>query len=179
MYNKRFCKEPEKIENYEKAKADDFVGWCIHHRLQTWTSDGKRRLVDITRKELIALDMYYDRPAEELIFLTLGEHSSLHNKGKLCSEEAKKKMSAAKKDRCSGKNNSFYGKRHSEETKMRISRTKTGKKLEPFSEEHKQKLSEAMKAENNPNYGKHWYNNGEVNIMTNECPEGYVPGRLV
>lgn len=176
---RHYCNNYENIENYQKAAADNFIGWCIHHRLQTWTSDGKRRLVDISAEELKALGMYYDRPPEELIFMTLAEHSSLHNKGKPKSETAKKKMSEARKGKYTGENNSFYGKRHSEETKMRISRTKTGKKLGPFSEEHKQKLSESKKAEKNPNYGKHWYNNGEVNIMTNKCPEGYVPGRLV
>lgn len=32
----------EKVENYEKAKADNFKGWDIHHRLETHTFDGKR-----------------------------------------------------------------------------------------------------------------------------------------
>ena len=50
----RYCKDYENIENYEKAKADNFVGWDCHHRLQTWTSDGERRLVDITEAELKA-----------------------------------------------------------------------------------------------------------------------------
>ena len=27
MGYKQYCKEPEKIENYEKAKKDGFVGW--------------------------------------------------------------------------------------------------------------------------------------------------------
>ena len=80
MGYKQYCKEPEKIENFEKAKVDDFVGWHCHHRLQTWTSDGKRRAVDITAAELIALGMYYNRPADELIFLTESEHNSLHQK---------------------------------------------------------------------------------------------------
>ena len=62
----RLCKDYKNIENYEKAKADDFKNWVCHHRLQTWTSDGKRREVDILAKELKALGMYYNRPAEEL-----------------------------------------------------------------------------------------------------------------
>ena len=73
----RFCKEHEKIENYQKAKKDNFKGWHCHHRLETHNSDGERRLVDITVAELQALDMYYNRPAEELIFLRKGEHTSL------------------------------------------------------------------------------------------------------
>ena len=52
----KFCKDYKNIENYEKAAADNFKGWCCHHRLQTWTSDGERRLVDITAAELQALN---------------------------------------------------------------------------------------------------------------------------
>lgn len=72
----------EQVENYELAKADNFNGWCIHHRLETHTSDGEKRLVDLSRMELFALDMYYNRPANELIFLTISEHISLHRKNK-------------------------------------------------------------------------------------------------
>lgn len=59
----RYCKDYENIENYQKAKADNFKGWCCHHNLETHNSDGKRRDVDITASELKALDMYYNRPA--------------------------------------------------------------------------------------------------------------------
>ena len=164
MGYKYFCKEPEKIENYEKAKADNFKGWDCHHRLETHNSDGERRLVDITRKELVALRMYYNRPASELIFLPTSEHISLHRKGKHRSEETKKKLSEAQKG-----NKNMLGKHHSEETKKKLSEARKGRK---FSEEHKKKLSEAQK-------GKLWYNNGKVNTMAKECPEGFVPGRLL
>lgn len=43
---KRYCKNYQDIENYEKAKADNFKGWVPHHRLETHNSDGERRLVD-------------------------------------------------------------------------------------------------------------------------------------
>lgn len=134
-----YCYEIENVENYEKAKADDFKGWECHHRLETHNSDGERRLTDITFEELIALCMYYHRPASELIFLTKGEHQSLHKKGKTKSEETKRKMSEAKKGKTgrSGELNGFYGKKHSEETKRKIS------------EAHKRKISEALK-------GYHW-----------------------
>ena len=111
----KYCKEPEKIENYEKAKADNFKGWCCHHRLETHNSDGERRLVDISYQELKALGMYYNRPAEELIFLTSREHNAF-NKGK--------------------------GKPKSEETKKKMREAQKGK---PKSEEHKKKISEAAK----------------------------------
>lgn len=70
----------EQIENYELAKKDNFNGWHIHHRLETHNSDGEKRLVNLSREELIALDMYYNRPANELIFLTNSEHMKLHRK---------------------------------------------------------------------------------------------------
>ena len=27
--------------------------------------------------------------------------------------------------------------------------------------------------------GSHWYNNGVIQTQARECPEGFVPGRLV
>lgn len=75
-----FCFEFDikNIENYEKAKADDFKDWIIHHRLETHTSDGEKRIVNLSSAELKALGMYYYRPANELVFLTRAEHTSLH-----------------------------------------------------------------------------------------------------
>ena len=71
----------EQIENYELAKKDNFDGWCIHHRLETHNSDGQKRLVNLSVAELKALDMYYNRPASELVFLIISEHIKLHRKG--------------------------------------------------------------------------------------------------
>ena len=110
----RYCKEPEKIENYQKAKKDNFKGWDCHHRLETHNSDGERRLVDITQKELQALRMYYNRPPEELIFLPASEHD-VYRKGKPKSEETKNKMREAHK-----------GKYFSEEHKKKIGSANKG-----------------------------------------------------
>ena len=166
----RYCKDFENIENYQKAKAENFKGWHCHHRLETHTPDGIRRPVDIPQKELIALGMYYHRPASELIFLTTREHNAF-KKGKKCSEETKKKIGAALK----GENNGMYGKKHSEETKNKIAETLKGKntwaKGKHHSEETKKKIGEASK-------GKHWYNNGKENRFCFECPEGFVSGML-
>ena len=36
-----------------------------------------------------------------------------------------------------------------------------------------------MRDENKGNKGLlHWYNNGEINTLAKECPEGFVKGRL-
>ena len=31
---------------------------------------------------------------------------------------------------------------------------------------------------NNPAYGKHFYNNGSIQVLAYECPEGFVKGML-
>ena len=102
---RRYCKDYENIENYEKAKADNFVGWCCHHRKGEYT----------TTKELKASKMYYHIPADELIFLTESEHDSLHKKGKHKSEEHKKKIGEGNK-----------GKKLSDETKKKLSEAAKG-----------------------------------------------------
>ena len=163
----RYCKDYENIENYQKAKADNFKGWCCHHRLETHNSDVERREVDISRNELKALGMYYNRPPEELIFLTDEEHCRLHQKGKKRSAETRRKMSKPK----------------SVEHKNNIGEAMKGKlgpnKGKKFSEETRKKMSEARKGKNIWTRGRHWYNNGKINIRSNECPDGFVPGRLI
>ena len=174
---KKYCKDYENIENYEKAKADNFIGWCCHHR----------KGFDISAAELKALGMYYNRPAEELIFLTKREHRILHNKGehnpmygKQLSEEARKKIGEVHKG-----NKNMLGKKHSEESKKKMSEAKKGK---PKTEEHKKKLSEAKKGHivsgevrnkiSKARKNKCWFNNGKVNVIAKECPDGFVPGML-
>lgn len=125
---KYFCKNLEEVENYDIAVNDKSQTWECHHRLETHTSDGERRLVNLSKQELIALDMYYYRPAEELIFLTAAEHRHLHHKGKKLqpfSEEHRRKMSEAKK-----------GKKHSEKAIA--------------------KMSAAHKGQSSAVKGKHW-----------------------
>ena len=208
MYNKRFCKEPEKIENYEKALADNFKGWECHHRLQTWTSDGERRLVNISAAELKALGMYYNRPASELIFLTVSEHRLLHNEGEHNPMYGKqgywKGKTGPNKGKIAGENNPMYGKHHSLSSIQKMSKAMKGKpgpnKGKHFSEEHKKNIGAAKKGNKNMlgkkhsaeskkkmseakkgnTYakGRHWYNNGKEAKFCFDCPPGFTPGRL-
>ena len=108
--------------------------------------------------------MYYHRPAEELIFLPRSEHEAFR-KGKPRSAETRNKLSTALK-----------GRQFSVETRNKMSEAAKGKK---FSDEHKKRMSEAMKGENNPAFGTRWFNNGEINKRCYECPEGFVPGRIL
>ena len=77
---KKYCTDITKVENYDKLYNTDDIYDC-HHRLETHNSDGEKRLVQLTSKELKALGMYYNRPPEELIFLTHSEHTALHMAG--------------------------------------------------------------------------------------------------
>ena len=169
MRYKRYCSDIENVENYEDAKKDNFKGWHCHHRLETHNSDGERRLVDISYKELQVLGMYYHRPASELIFLTSKEHNSLHHKGKLISEETKKKLSEANKG-----NKRALGYHHTDETRKKIREARKGKHR---SDETKKKIGEAAKGNKNVR-GMRWFNNGKINIRAKECPDGFVPGRI-
>ena len=149
---KSFCRDDyTKIENYKEAVNDNTQTWELHHRNE-FTLDGK---FAHTANELKEMNMYFKRPANELIFLTPSEHRRMHNmnmsdetrkrisdtlkghsvtdesrlkmkmngghtsywKGKKMPEEARKKMSDAKK----GKAGPMKGKHHSEETRRKIS----------------------------------------------------------
>ena len=88
-----FCSEPlELVENYMAAKADNFAGWCIHHKLEI-QPDGTR----MSRQELKDQGLYYGRPASELVFMKVCEHVSLHHKDKVISAETRNKLSALHK----------------------------------------------------------------------------------
>ena len=137
-YKDCLCRTPELIENYEIAIVDITQTWQCHHRLETHNSDGQRRLVEISSAELIALDMYYDRPPKELIFMTSSDHICLNNLNK----ERRRHISE-----------SLKGRIISEEWKNKISESLKGhpgaNRNKKLSEETKNKMSEALK-------GKHW-----------------------
>lgn len=133
---KLYCKDDiSRIENYDKAMSDTTQIWHCHHRLEL-TLDGE---FAHSPDELIRLDMYYNRPYFELIFLTHAEHMKLHHIGTKHSEETKQKISTAKHNM-------------SDETKRKISEALKGRTL---SEETKRKISEARKGKKNHLYGKH------------------------
>lgn len=127
-YAKQFCKDDiSKIENYNLAINDKTQVWECHHRVEILPC-GR-----FSRNDLKKFNLYYARPANELVFLTPSEHRKLHFKGKKISEETRRKMSESRK-----------GKRfnHSEETKRKIAEYRKGKK---HSEETKRKMSESLK----------------------------------
>ena len=147
-----FCSEPlEKIEHYEEALAEGFKGWCMHHRLEI-QPDGTR----MSRKDLKDKGLYYDRPAEELVFMRNGEHMTLHMTGMKRSTDTCKKMSA-----------SLKGKHRSAETRQKIAETLKGR---TFSEEHRQKIAAANRGKHNWTKDSLWWNDGISNKRSKECP---------
>lgn len=196
----KFCSDYTKIENYEKAVNDETQVWVCHHRLETCKYKDRtrkewiRRDENVPMKELKALGLYYNRPPEELIFMTNDEHTTHHLLGHDVSEETREKLR---------KHN--LGRKHTEETKRKLSEMFKGVKKPPFSEEHKRKISLARKGKPNlknrgrshpawnkgipiteevrrknseSHRGKRWYNNGITSVLTRECPEGFKLGRL-
>lgn len=93
-----FCSEdPSLIENYEEAVNDKRTRWHCHHRYEI-TVDGKELL---TKDELIAKGLYYNRPASELIFLKPADHIKMH----MDADNRFEKISQTKKEnREQGKN---------------------------------------------------------------------------
>lgn len=74
---KKYCKEDiTKIENYDLAKNDEIYIWQCHHRLEL-TPDGD---FAHTPEELKEMGLYFDRPCNELIFLSPREHTIIHKR---------------------------------------------------------------------------------------------------
>ena len=151
-----YCIDYQNIENYDTAIKSP-LRYDLHHRNEI--SEHK------SRKDLIAENLYYNRPATELIFLEHGEHMRLHNRGdknpmfgKNLSAETRKKMSDAKK-----------GKHPSAETRQKISDAKKGKTK---SAETRRKMSEANRGEKNPMFGRHWHQSEETRKKLSDANKG-------
>lgn len=133
------------------------------HRIQMWTKYGWRdgHIWDIHHID----EDKSNNSISNLVFMTRSEHIGLHNKkrrnflGKKHTEETKKKISESHK-----------GKKWDEENKKKMSESHKGKK---FTEEHKKKMSDSHK-------GRSWYNDGIENyiIFPEEALPHYQKGRL-
>ena len=120
-------KEQRKIYNHCRHSALKYFnvqkGYVLHHK-------------DITMRET-NLERYIQWLPEDLVVMSLSEHSKLHNTGLVRSEETREKMSKANK----GKQN-WLGKHHTEETKKKMSKANKGRHL---TEEQKKAISRARK----------------------------------
>ena len=124
---KLYCAEDiSKIENFDKAEADQTETWCLHHKQGVYMS----------KDELFEYGWYYKCPADCLIFVTKAQHRQIH--GTNLSSESRKKISEKRK-----------GMKFSEEHCKHLSESMKGRtawnKGRKFSEEARRKMSEAAK----------------------------------
>lgn len=116
--------------------------------------------------------------------LKLGEKS----KGHTLSKEAKERISKARKSYIfseetrrkiseAGKNRTC-----SKETRLKMSLSQKGKKKKPMSEIGRENIRKAHYGQVAWNKGKstnfHWYNDGVKSVLSKECPEGFIPGKI-
>ena len=81
---KWYCSEDiTLIENYQAAISDEERMWDIHHRREC----DENGLTLFTHKQLKDMNLYYNRPASELIFVTKSMHKKLHRE--MCSNGGK------------------------------------------------------------------------------------------
>lgn len=71
------CEDLSLIENYDKAVNDTTQMWECHHRLEI--QDG---ILVNTATDLIRKNLYWHRPASELIFLPRRVHIGMHTKAR-------------------------------------------------------------------------------------------------
>lgn len=109
-------------------------------------------------------------------------------KGHTVSEETKQKMSESATGHVVSKETreklrkANIGKKCSEETKQKMRESMKGKNVGDTNGSKKPEIREKLKllnsGENNPSFGKHWYNDGNICILAYICPNGFVSGRL-
>ena len=107
---RKYCREDiSKIAGYAEAVVDTTQTYICHHR-------NAEPFTGFCRKDLKKMNMYYQRPASELMFVMRSEHNTIHKKGATHSAETKKKISESEKD-----------KHISEETRKKMSETRKGR----------------------------------------------------
>lgn len=142
-YAKLYCAEDiSLIENFNKAVADKSKTWHLHHRAEILPC-GK-----FSKLDLQMANLYFKRPASELIFLPPREHLRLHQLGNKKSTTHCENISKGRKgmkfsdSHLRNLSSSHLGNRHTLATRKKMSKTRKGV---PKSEEHKRKIKEALK----------------------------------
>ena len=103
-YAKRYCSEDiALIANYQQAIADEKKMWDIHHRREC---DENGRML-FTKKQLMEMNLYFNRPASELIFVTRAMHWKLHREMRSNSGKIGGKIGGKKNGAINGKKRSL------------------------------------------------------------------------
>ena len=100
-----YCREPYKIK-ISRSAIEAFVNEqpivCHHRNAEPFTG--------FETKALKKMNMYYDRPADELKIVSLCEHNTIHHTHKSVSNDTRQKLSKAKR----GKVYSDFGRKFTE-----------------------------------------------------------------
>lgn len=123
---KLLCDRYTEIENYEDA-VNSPAKYVCHHRREVQNG------VKIwSRDELISVGQYYSVEPEDLIFMPMGEHVSLHMNAydpkrkclcKAMSDEQKEKLSRSRKGRAPWNKGKTGAQSWSKESKEKLSNT--------------------------------------------------------
>lgn len=149
------------IDKYDAANSQDYYNIASGGEGgNTFVGKTKEEMKNFSEKRSkLSKEMWENRTEEER--LKIIESLRIANSGK--------------NSHCYGKFGSEhqrYGTKMSEESKKKMSKAKLGKKLPPFSEEHKRKISESNSGENSCWYGKFGADNPSskkvICITTNE-----------
>ena len=125
---------------------------------------------ELNQKEIYWIN-FYDAVNSKMFYnIARGGYIEGRKLGHEVSESTRRKLRLAN-----------LGKKLSEETKRKMSLSQRGKHVGDANnaklEKSRAKLKIANHGENNPAYGKHWYNNGIITVYAYTCPDGFKPGR--
>lgn len=160
----------------------------ICHKLLTKMVEGKNKSKMMYAYRALAIVKNPHRPPFKI---TSSEFEKLRSlglrKGVKTSNETKQKISNAKKEKNSGKNNPMYGKKHSAETRDKLSATRKARSGTPgwnirpaCSKEKANKIRES-------NTGRRWVHDPDTKTRLNVsaiefekfCKVGWIPGKGV
>lgn len=113
------CGDISKIENYDEAINSNQT-WDCHHRLELIKTGA---VVNSSIQDLKDWGIYYNRPSDELIFLPKSEHMRLHMLyGDKRNHAVPFEHNYFHTHKFCGKENGFYGKKHTPEALAKMSR---------------------------------------------------------
>lgn len=141
------CEDLSLIENYEEAISSLEI-WDCHHRLEIQGD------IRYSRRQLIEMKQYYDRPASELIFLTHSDHTRLHFtnfKRKPFSKKHREKLSE-----CKIGNQLHLGCKHSDEARLKMSKAHKGKSTWMKGKKHSLESIQKMRESHKGNTAHLW-----------------------
>lgn len=140
---------------WNKCHPDDTMpedGYVIHHKDENHNNDTPDNLQKMTDSEHKSHHhkgkALSEKQIQQISISNTGRRPWL---GKHHTEESKQRMSVAQKGKQAGIHNSFYGKTHSKEARLKMSEKR---KLRITKQETRNKMSAARSGDKHPQYGK-------------------------